>query len=392
MNLQEKNDGFESEITDVWLANEARRIALEDAEAKRWQAYQEQVHAELLAGPPINKQTLALSDWLTRDIPEPDFLLSAWLTTTSRVLIVGPTGLGKTMFGLAVAFAIKSHKDFLHWTSGRKGRVLYLDGEMSRRLMKRRLIDAARHAGAEPDSLAVLSKEDFDDMPPLNAPEGQKWLDDFLTLHGPFDLVIFDNIQALLAGDMKDEEQWAKVLPWVRSLTRRSIGQCWLHHTGHDESKSYGSKAREWQMDTVILMERVEAAIDLSFALKFTKARERTPENRQDFEPVTMSLQGDVWVQSQSSTQRACGAAKVALDLLKRAVCDAGERPPASNHIPQSGTIRVVPVSLWRRYCYAGTAGERDNAETKRKAFNRASSKLQELGKIGIWDEWVWPI
>jgi hypothetical protein len=95
-------------------------------------------------------------------------------------------------------------------------------------------------------------------MPPLNTPHGQTWFDAFIEAHGPFDLIIFDNIQALLVGDMKDEEQWAKALPWVRSLTRRSIGQIWLHHTGHDESKSYGSKAREWQMDTVILMERAD--------------------------------------------------------------------------------------------------------------------------------------
>ena len=47
-------------------------------------------------------------------------------------------------------------------------------------------------------------------------------------------------------------------------------------------------------MDTVILMERVDVpGADLSFSLKFTKARERTPENRADFEPVTMSLRDD---------------------------------------------------------------------------------------------------
>ena len=106
--------------------------------------------------------------------------------------------------------------------------------------------------------------------------------------------MIFDNIQALLVGDMKDEEQWSKVLPWVRSLTRRSIGQVWFHHTGHDESRSYGSKAREWQMDCVAIMEKVhDPDSDLAFSLKFTKARERTPESREDFEPIIMRLKGD---------------------------------------------------------------------------------------------------
>ncbi len=89
--------------------------------------------------------------------------------------------------------------------------------------------------------------------------------------------------------------------------------------------------------------------------------------------------------------KRATGAAKVALDLLMRAIGDAGEAPPASNHIPQSGTIRVVPLSLWRRYCYEGSITDRDNPEAQRKAFNRASQKLQELGLIGVWGDLVWP-
>jgi hypothetical protein len=85
----------------------------------------------------------------------------------------------------------------------------------------------------------------------------------------------------LLAGDMKEAEPWAAVMPWVRSLTRRRIGQLWLHHTGHDESRSYGDKTKEWQRDTVMHMEAIERAdADVSFALEFRKARERTPATR----------------------------------------------------------------------------------------------------------------
>jgi hypothetical protein len=142
----------------------------------------------------------------------------------------------------------------------------------------------------------ILSKADFEDMPPLNTPRGQKWMDDFIAKHGPFDLIVFDNIQALLVGSMKEEEQWAEILPWVRSLTRRSIGQMWIHHTGHDEGKSYGSKAREWQLDTVMMLERIANSEDmLTFTLKFTKARERSPDNKADFEPGTITLLNDIW-------------------------------------------------------------------------------------------------
>ena len=29
-----------------------------------------------------------------------------------------------------------------------------------------------------------------------------------------------------------------------------------MHHTGYEENHSYGTKTREWQMDTVILMQK----------------------------------------------------------------------------------------------------------------------------------------
>lgn len=235
---------------------------------------------------------LKLSEWLTRvDLKEPHKLLGSLLTTTCRVLIAGPTGLGKTLFGLAVAFAVIRNEGFAHWSPGQPGRVLYIDGEMPRDEIKRRLLTNSR--GGAPDTLYVLSREDFEGLPPLNTEDGQVWLDTFISDHGPFALIVFDNIQSLLTGNMKDEELWATALPWVRSLTKRQMGQIWFHHTGHDETRSYGSKAKEWQMDTVIVMEGTKAEdADVAFTLKFTKARMRTPDNKADFEDVTPDAYG----------------------------------------------------------------------------------------------------
>src|SRR6478672_9367364 len=80
-------------------------------------------------GDAITLPPLTLAEWLDRDLPEPDRVLGDLLSTTSRVLIVGPTGLGKTMFGIATAMAMAEGQAFLHWKAGRKCRVLYVDGE-----------------------------------------------------------------------------------------------------------------------------------------------------------------------------------------------------------------------------------------------------------------------
>jgi AAA domain/Primase C terminal 2 (PriCT-2) len=246
---------------------------------------------------------LTVADWLARDIPPPNFVLGEWLSTTTRAELIAPTGLGKTNFGMALSFNIAKGEGFLHWSgSGTPHRVLFIDGEMSRRLMQRRLSDAVRRAGAIPETLFVLNREEFPDMPPLNTEAGQRYIDGVIENLGGIDFVVFDNIQSLIIGDMKDEESWAPVLPWTRDLTRREVGQLWIHHTGHDESHGYGSKTREWQLDVVTLMERIEQpGADIAFRLTFPKARERAPENRADFDPVIITLAADQWAYEASS-------------------------------------------------------------------------------------------
>jgi hypothetical protein len=90
---------------------------------------------------------LTLEQWLERDLPAPDFLMGNWLTTTSRVLLYAPTGIGKTMLTVAILMASAAGLDFLHWRGIRPARVLLVDGEMSRRLLQQRLADESNRLG-----------------------------------------------------------------------------------------------------------------------------------------------------------------------------------------------------------------------------------------------------
>ena len=65
-----------------------------------------------------------------RDLPETDHLLGELFSTTSRGIFYTDTGLGKTMFAVALAFALGLGRKFLHWHQGRPARVLFIDGEM----------------------------------------------------------------------------------------------------------------------------------------------------------------------------------------------------------------------------------------------------------------------
>jgi hypothetical protein len=256
-----------------------------------------------LSGQPVDEHGVPLvplqqSDWIRRTLPDPVFLCGKWLTTTSRTLVTAETGIGKTMWSLGLGTAMGAGKQFLIWQCAQVSRVLLVDGEMARQSLQRRIIEERNRLGCPSEGFYVLSHEDLEGAwQPLNTEAGQKLMERQIKLVNP-QCIIFDNIMSLLHGDQKDEETWSAVLPWVLSLTRRNIAQVWLHHSGHDATRSYGTKTREWQMDNHLHFTKAEGQSDICFDLVFKKHRDRTPETRADFADMQVSLQDGQWVWS----------------------------------------------------------------------------------------------
>ena len=257
---------------------------------------------------------LAIEAWADRPMPPPDRLLGDLLTTTSRMFLVGRTGLGKTMLGFAIACGIATGEGFLHWRSGRPARVLYIDGEMPGELIKARSIDALRRTGMPPPpgNLLIYSRDTEDDfakrfpmlgmMPPLNTEAGHNFVLALIAALGGVDVVIFDNVMSLIAGDHREEIPWNDTLPLVGKLTTRRIGQIWLDHTGHNTERQYGSSTKAWRFDAVGVMTPLpddqRGRHGIAFTLSFEhpgKARRRTPDNWADFETCIIRLKDDRW-------------------------------------------------------------------------------------------------
>ena len=247
---------------------------------------------------------LHIDEWLHRNLADPDKLIGEWLTSTSRVILNADTGLGKTSFAMAIGGHGAAGVHFLRWRIPRPIRVLYVDGEMSNRLLKLRAADVVRRLPSHPKGFHLLNRQDAPDMPPLNTAAGAAFIHEVIDRIGGVDLIELDNVMSLCTGSMKDEEAWQQVLPFVDNLTRRCIGQLWIHHTGYDTSHGYGTKTREWQMDTVLIGTAAKREdTDVSFTIEFPKARERTPETRRDFEPVTIALVNDEWISSAAKVE-----------------------------------------------------------------------------------------
>jgi AAA domain len=294
--------------------------------------------------PPI--APITLDEWLVRDLPALDCLVGDWLTTTSRVVLNAPTGIGKSMFTIGLGMSAGAGRGFLHWRARRPASVLYIDGEMSRRLLKERLAGEAQRLGDRPKGFYALSHEDME-FAPLNTRKGQEAIEQVIRQIGAVDLVLFDNIMSLIAGDMKDEESWRQTMPWIRSLTARRIGQVWIHHTGHDESRGYGTKTREWQMDTVIQLDPVEREdTDISFQLRFPKARERTPVNRADFADTKVALVGDMWSWQSTEGRRPDRVSPTAIKFL-----DALRNATIDSNAPRISGCPTASHDAWQTEC-----------------------------------------
>lgn len=244
------------------------------------------------------------SDWWLQRVLPPRVKLIGPLNTAARAMLFAATGVGKTHFAMAIAAAAASGTSIFgttFWAAPTPARVLYIDGEMPLALLQERLREAVRRSGDISDGrLVLVSTADFRGVDALNTVAGLAWAEAQIKVARP-DLVIFDNVQALVRGDQRDTEAWAGMQPWMRGLTDRGIAQLWVHHANQDGSM-YGDKTRAWQLDTVISLKAVEAESgDLCFDLSFDpklggKARERHPgRNDAEYRAGQVKLQGNLW-------------------------------------------------------------------------------------------------
>ena len=205
---------------------------------------------------PFDRRNLLASAWRKRQLPPRDYLLEGVLSTTSRWLISGDTGIGKTLLALELGFAIAAGANFLNWKGVATGA-----GHVPRWRNARRDDEGADRSGCgnlrRPMELYAYNRDDLgpDAMPPLNKPEGQKWLWREIEEVKP-DLIMFDSMMCLLIGPLSEEETWPPCLPLIRQLSARRIAQVWLNHTGHDASRSFGTKTKEWEFDGVIMLSK----------------------------------------------------------------------------------------------------------------------------------------
>jgi hypothetical protein len=270
---------------------------------------------------------------------------------------------------------------------------MYLDGEMLAETFKERMQLVAEEFG-EDHLLFGYSRDVLgpDEMGPLNTPQGEKWLWREIGVVKP-DAIVFDSIMCLLAGTMTEEESWTPVKQLMRKISSNRVGQVWLHHTGHDSSRGFGTKTREWEMDTVLSL--TATPDEQGVLAEFKKARLRTPQTADQFKSRVIVRNQDGW----TSTGEAPKAARTrnAKAVLSAAILAAYDRladgaPTTSGF--DGKPVRKVPIDRLRDELKGRGFLETNEAgaiiSRARFAFHNAKAELISLGRLIEKEGEVW--
>jgi hypothetical protein len=223
---------------------------------------------------------------------------------------------------------------------------------------------------------------------------------------GPCALIVVDTLNRSIAGsESKDEDMTAYVR--AADAVREAFGcaVALIHHCGVNDSRPRGHTSLTAAADAQISVKR-GAAGEIIATVEHLKDGPEGDEILSRLIPVdvgtdeegeaitscvVMPVEGSaVTARKKVGAKRLPNAVKLALDTLHKAIAEAGEPAPTSNHIPPAA--RIVSVETWRRFYYTGTASDGQNAEKRKKAFQRARERLQADGVIALHADYCWII
>jgi hypothetical protein len=330
------------------------------------------------------------------------YLVKKLLGSSALVVVFGAPGTGKTYWALHVSLHIAAGADCFGRRVRRCG-VVYVAAEAGRGIENR--IAAAKYEFKWPETMPFAAI-----VEPLNLCTGTEDTERLIATVLGFQLdgfkaefIVVDTLSRTMGGGSEDQSAdmgaFVANIDRLRAATGATI--MIVHHSGKEAARgARGHSLLRGAVDTEI---EVSRDADTGFCLaQVTKQREYPTEGKLYFSIRQVELgidaEGDAVTAcvideedrpagARSRKPKLSSAQQRALQLLQTAIDEAGEIPPASNHIPAN--TRCVTEELWRRYCYQGgiSAGDQN---AKRMAFTRAAEALVATACVGKWDPFVW--
>jgi len=216
-------------------------------------------------------------------------------------------------------------------------------------------------------------------------------------------LIVIDTLNRSLAGSESDDRDmgaYVRAADAVREAFGCAVAV--VHHSGIDASRPRGHTSLTGAADAQLGVKR-DAGGNIIVTLEWLKDGVEGATIVSRLQPVEVGTDADgdpitscvVEAVDEPAALRLATTkapnlpkgAKIALKALHKALSEAGEAAPTSNHVPAG--VRVVTVELWRAYAYR--QGISDGEErAKQRAFKRAFEHLVGNDAVAVWDEHVW--
>lgn len=223
--------------------------------------------------------SLNANQLLDFDGAEPSPIWGPTVCSHNLVMVVGPTGIGKTFVLMKLAHTIAASGKFLAWHVPKPKRVLYVDGELGLVGIKRRFRAVQAEAPFSPqgDYFRVLTKDQTGGrLWNISNSEDQRRYNAEI---GDADVVIFDNLLSCnfpLDGRDDEVKQWHRIMPWFFALRDTGRTVIVVHHTGKSGDQ-LGTSIKENWLDTSIELKAPEIYRPIpgtEFTLRFRKTRD----------------------------------------------------------------------------------------------------------------------
>ena len=224
---------------------------------------------------------------------------------------------------------------------------------------------------------------------------------------GAVDLIIIDTLNRVMpGGDENSSRDMGQMVACAKQLEDAfGCAVMYVHHKGKDEKAgARGHSSLKAACDTEISV----AKHGEFHLLHAEKVREGPSEvDIGAFKLTWVALPNDDDGEAGSCVieptevpdqkkEKLPPQARLAFRYLHRALDNHAQMPPpevregAGRRGPIEGQS-ICPVDVWQQVCQdSGGLADSDNPDTHRKAFVRARRKLETLGNIGVYRDWVW--
>ena len=217
-------------------------------------------------------------------------------------------------------------------------------------------------------------------------------------------LLIIDTLaRAFGAGNENaSEDMGAFILQCGRIQEELGTAVLIVHHSGKDEARGQrGHSSLLGACDAELEVVKISADNNSERIGQLTVTKQKDGEDgfKINYRMVDVQLspiypertslavepmQEDEMVERKRKAKPVTGNQKTLLNALQEALDIDGQQVKLEQ-IPSSA--RCVRVSLWRQCFYQISP---QDAETKRRTWNRTSQQLQDGGTVRVWGNWVW--